>query len=265
MTEANSQSESNKGGNRKKAQTQDKRSEQLVQSQAAHAQLSKALKAEQDNLRLCKELMDHSDGFYVEINKLAKGRTAMPASPLVRQTANDIISDAKKLIKAQEDIHMDRIKEFVPAGDEPTYPDILVVTGSLKHGLERHKRKQIVRVKSAQTKLTILNTVIGALTYVLEDEEASAEEKESPSEEAVDNYTEGPISSSCFDEYDDSVDRYFDFERLDSMKLVDYIASLAGSVEDGKENNNGSPLSAFSLPDIDCGDAGKGDEEGEEE
>jgi hypothetical protein len=265
MTEANSQSESNKGGNRKKAQMQEKRSEQLVQSQAARAQLSKALKSEQDNLRLCEELIDHSDGFYVEINKLAKGRTALPASPLVRQTANDIISDAKKLIKAQQDIHMDRIKEFVPAGDEPTYPDVLVVTGSLKHGLERHKRKQIARVKSAQTKLTILNTVIGALTYVLEDEEAAADEKEFPSEDAVNNYTEGPISGSCFVEYDDSDDRYFNFERLDSMKLMDYIGSLAGTLEDEKENNNTSPLSGFSLPDIDFGDTAKEDEEDEEE
>ncbi len=264
MTESNSQSESSKGRNRKKVQNLEKRSEQLVEAQAVHTQLVKALKIEQENFRLSKELMDHSDGFYLEINKLAKGRTPLSASPLVRQTANDIISDAKKLIKVKEDIHMDRIKEFVPAGDEPTYPDILVVTGSVKHCLQRHKEKQNERIKSTQTKLRICNTVIGALEYVLEDEEASVEEKEFPTKEALAIYTDGSISSLCFEEYSDSSDTYFDFERLDSAKLKDYINTLSGSVDDEEESDDESPLDDLTLPDIDLTDAEEDDEDEQE-
>jgi len=255
MTETNSQSESSKGRNRKKVQNLEKRSEQVVKAQAVRTQLAQVLKTEQENLRLTKELMDHSDGFYLEINKLAKGRTPLSASPLVRQTANDIISDAKKLIKTREDIHMDRVKEFVPAGDEPTYPDILVVTSSVKHCLQRHRGKQVERIKSTETKLRICNTVIGALGYVLEDEDATVEEKEFPSKEGVAIYTEGSISSLCFEEYSDSSDTYFDFERLDSMKLKDYIGALSGGVDDDEESDNESLLNDLELPDFDSDEA----------
>lgn len=259
MSEANSKSESGKGRNRKKVENLERRSEQLVEAQGVHSQLAKALKKEQENLRLTKELMDHSEGFYVEINKLAKGRTPLSATPLVRQSANDIVSDAKKLIKTKEDVHMDRIKEFVHAGDEPTYPDILVVTGSVKHCLQRHKEKQNERIKSERLKLRICNTVIGALEYVIEDEDASTEEKEFPSEEAIAIYTDGSISSLCFDRYRDSSVKYFSFERLDSMKLKDYIKTLAGSLGDEEESDDESPLDGLTLPDIDFGDAQEDD------
>src|SRR6266851_9290183 len=145
MSDPNSKSGAPQGkkasGQRKKAELRERRAQQLTISQKGLKQLAKHLKAQRENLRLCKELLDHSDGFYLEVNKLTKGRTSLPATPLVRQTVNDIISDAKKLIKTKEDVHMDRIKEFVPAGDEPSYPDVLVVTGSVRHCLQRHRDK----------------------------------------------------------------------------------------------------------------------------
>src|ERR1700752_3119568 len=85
---------------RKKAEIREKRAQQLQESRSAVDKLEKAIKTERTNLRLCNELLDHSAGFYEEVDKLAKGRTAFPATPLVRQNANDIISDAKKLVKA---------------------------------------------------------------------------------------------------------------------------------------------------------------------
>jgi hypothetical protein len=86
----------------KKEETQQKRSHQLTDARVAAEKLGEDLKAARLNLRLCNELIDHSSGFYEEVNKLAKGKTPFPATSLVRQNANDIISDAKKLIKARE-------------------------------------------------------------------------------------------------------------------------------------------------------------------
>src|SRR6266849_1394930 len=136
MTDSNSKSEASQAkkvsGKRTKSELRERRVQQLTISRNGLKQLAKHLKAQRENLRICKELLDHSEGFYLEVNKLTKGRASLPATPLVRQTVNDIIGDAKKLIKTKEDVHMDRIKEFVPAGDEPSYPDVLVVTGSVR-------------------------------------------------------------------------------------------------------------------------------------
>jgi hypothetical protein len=49
--------------------------------------------------------------------------------------ANDTIRDAKKIIK--KDVYLDRIKEFVPAGDNPVYPDVLVIIRSVRDSLDR--------------------------------------------------------------------------------------------------------------------------------
>jgi hypothetical protein len=241
MGDSNSKSDTaqTKKGNaqRKKAELREKRAQQLTTSRNAAEQLAKHLKAQHENLRLCKELLDHSDGFYVEVNKLTKGRMPLPATPLVRETVNDIISDAKKLIKTKEDVHMDRIKEFVPAGDEPSYPDVLVVTGSVRHCLQRHRDKQIARITTLQARSRIIATVTGALQYFLNDENASEVEREYPSKEAVRLYTDGSISNPCFSQYSDSSDYYFDFDKLDSMTVQDFLSTVASDSGDDDEED----------------------------
>jgi hypothetical protein len=69
-------------------------------------------------------LSDHLSGFYDEVDKLAKGRTMIEATPLIVQQANDIVLDAKAIVEG--DTYLDRVKEFVPAGNNPVYPDVLV-------------------------------------------------------------------------------------------------------------------------------------------
>jgi hypothetical protein len=222
---------------RLKAELREKRTQQLRESRSAIDKLAKDVKTGRANLRLCNELLHHSAGFYEEVDKLAKGRTAFPATPLVRQNANDIIGDAKKLVKVKEDVHMDRIKEFVPAGDEPPYPDVLVTIRSVRNCLNRHRDRQTARVSALDRKLRAAETVAGALEYFLNDEEASDEDKQTPSKEAVQPYTNGRINSDCFTQFsDDSSSYYFDFDRLDSITFQDYLSSVAADTDDDEDD-----------------------------
>lgn len=222
---------------RKQAELREKRIHQLEESRSAIARLQKDLKTGRANLRLCNELLNHSKGFYEEVDKLAKGRTVFPATPLVRQSANDIISDAKKLVRVKEDIHMVRIKEFVPAGDEPLYPDVLVTIRSVRDCLNRHRDKQTARVTFLDLKMRAAETVAGALEYFLNDEEATDEDKQTPSKEAVQAYTNGKINNDCFTRFsDDFSSYYFDFDRLDSMTFQDYLSSVAADTDDDEED-----------------------------
>jgi hypothetical protein len=244
---------------RQRLELREKRSRQLLESRDVIKQLDKDLKAKRGKLRLYDELLDHSGGLYEEVNKLAKGKTAFSATPLVRQSANDIIADAKKLIRPKEDIHMDRIKEFVPAGDEPSYPDVLVVLRSVRDCLKRDRKKKAASIKFALAKLQVASTAECALDYFLNDEDASEEEKAYPTKQSVQGYTNGTISDECFERYtDDSSLSYFDFDRLDSMSFKEYISTIAS--ESGQVDEDDEVLNDFE-ENGDEGEEEAGDEE----
>jgi len=241
MSDSNSKGEAGQAKRateqRKKAELRERRAQQLEESRSAIDKLGKDLRTGRGNLRLCNELLDHSTGFYQEVDKLAKGKMALSATPLVRKNANAIISDAKKLVKVKEDVHMDRIKEFVPAGDEPLYPDVLVTIRSVRDCLKRHREKQTARVNALDRKLRVAETVAGALEYFLNDEEASDEDKELPSKESVQAHTNGKINTDCFTQFsDDYSSYYFDFDRLDSMTFEDYLSAVAADTGDDEED-----------------------------
>src|SRR5258708_6722087 len=81
------------------------------------------------------DLADHLAGFYEEIDKLAKGKALLEVTPLVLEEANQIIRDAKAIIT--EDTYLDRTKEFVAAGNNPVYPDVVVALRTVRQALER--------------------------------------------------------------------------------------------------------------------------------
>jgi hypothetical protein len=82
-------------------------------------------------------LESHLDGFYSEVDKLAKGRAMLEVTPFILEQANEVIKDAKTIIT--QDVHLDRIKEFVPAGNNPVYPDVLVAMKGIQQSLRRAK------------------------------------------------------------------------------------------------------------------------------
>jgi hypothetical protein len=230
-----------------------KRAAQSDGAERAAQQLHSRLgEIKQSAIRLS-NLTNHTKGFYEEINKLAKGKTLLPVTNLMSERANEIIRDAKDIVK--NDIYLDRIKQFVPAGDNPEYPDVLVSLRSILDCLGRFKLVQEAEISSIQSKISKANTVVGAIAYFLDDEEDGDEEdKNYPSKDDVRRYVDGLVNETCFSKYRDSNDKYFDFASLDSQTIEEYLglevqaetesesSSLVtdgnASIEEGEDDND---------------------------
>ncbi len=75
------------------------------------------------------------DGLYVEIDKLTKKAPAEPVTDLALNHINDVVRDAKELL--QDDPYIQKLVEFVPAGDNPELRDALIVIAQIRQGLKR--------------------------------------------------------------------------------------------------------------------------------
>jgi|HubBroStandDraft_4_1064222.scaffolds.fasta_scaffold02522_10 hypothetical protein len=216
----------------------EKRQNQLRDARRVVKTLEGHLRSTRQTLDLRDALSSHSMGFYEEVNKLAKGRALLEATTLVMDQANDIIRDAKSIVK--DDIYLDRIKEFVPAGNNPVYPDVVVSIRSVRDSLERCGRKLQARLKTFQNRLRKAKTIIGALEYFL-DTENEGNDKSYPTKETVEDYMDGEPSDSCFFFCRDDHEWYFDFYTLDQDAVQVYLTKGdAGGGEDidGDEMND---------------------------
>ena len=115
------------------------RTQQLEITQGGVDRLETALRSISEKDEQCKSFADHLSGFYAEVDKLAKGKTLVPATDLIVEQANNIVRDAKTLIEG--DPYLDRIKEFVPAGDNPVYPDVLLTARVVQQAVGRYQRQ----------------------------------------------------------------------------------------------------------------------------
>ena len=95
-------------------------------------------------------------GLYEEVDKLSKKAPAEPVTDLVLAQLNDIIRETKQLT---DDPYIQRITEFVPAGDNPEQRDAVVVLRQIRLGLERHRRQ-------AEGRTTILNFRVGEARFL---------------------------------------------------------------------------------------------------
>jgi len=113
-------------------------------------------------------------GLYEEVDKLTKGRSIVPTSDLFVELANNLIADAKTLVF--RDIYLDRLKEFVPAGNNPSYPDILVKLRTLMQSLERFQA--MLKTESAKHSSIVLElrTILAALELAKLEEESTSED-----------------------------------------------------------------------------------------
>jgi hypothetical protein len=119
----------------KPSKKETERTSQLERVKKSLNQLLGEQKALEKKQEAHANLSSHLEGFYAEIAILAKGKTLVEVTPLVVDQINDIIRDAKVIV--QNDVYLDRIKEFVPAGNNPVYPDVLIVARAVRQGLER--------------------------------------------------------------------------------------------------------------------------------
>ena len=156
----------------------------------------------------------HLNGYYEEIEKLAKGKTLVPATDLIVERCNEVIRDAKTVV--QQDLYLNRVKEFVSAGDNPVYPDVLITARTVLECLSRSKGKLQGEVKGIATLLREARTIRIATALYLKTDAI-------PSKEDVEAHTgRGDLSDIWFTEDEDGNEN-FDFDKLDECSIEKYF------------------------------------------
>lgn len=92
-------------------------------------------------------------GLYTEIDKLSKKAPAESVTDLALEQMNDVIRETKELIDS--DPYIQRLNEFVAAGDNPQHRDAVIVLRQIRQGLERFRSQ--------------LDSLIGLLSSRLKD------------------------------------------------------------------------------------------------
>lgn len=80
-------------------------------------------------------LRSELQSLYSEFDKLTKKAPAARLTSLALQTINSLIGDSKRLLSG--DRYVDRVSEFVSAGENPVNSDVLLVLASLVSALDR--------------------------------------------------------------------------------------------------------------------------------
>lgn len=116
------------------------RTEQQAQIDEAITTLETRLQYCRQNQRKQLTLIDSvSLGLYIEIDKLAKKAPAEPVTDLALKQINDVIRETKQLIDSDQ--YIQRLNEFVAAGDNPELRDALIVLRQIRQGLERFSKQ----------------------------------------------------------------------------------------------------------------------------
>ncbi len=114
------------------------------------------------------------ESLYAELDKLSKKSPSHPLSNLALSQVNQAIKDSKELLEG--DPYVDRITEFVAAGDNPEHRDGVLILGQIISGISRGKP----RLKGRGETLFKLSNEADALeelisTFVNGDEENNTE------------------------------------------------------------------------------------------
>jgi hypothetical protein len=195
-------------------ETADRRRSQLETARSIAAKLDERVLAARGNTRRYAALDSQLTGYYEEIDKLAKGKAMLEVTDLVVEQTNDIIRDAKGII--QGDIYLDRVKEFVPAGNNPVYPDVLLTLRTVQQCLLRFGNGMEDREKGLLKTLHECRTVVAALECHL------AEDKYALKDNVKARLDSGSPAANWFWE-DQNGNNLFDFYKLDRRNLEDYF------------------------------------------
>lgn len=144
-----------------------RRSKILAEVRTAGGRLEELLREVRKRKRRRHDLADHLAGFYEEIDKLAKGKTLLQVTDLVLTEANQSICDAKTIVEG--DVYLDRVKEFVPAGDNPVYPDVVVALRTVRQALDRATPRLEDYEETVEERLQEARTVEVALILTIEE------------------------------------------------------------------------------------------------
>lgn len=188
----------------------DSTSEELKRHRELGTQISEAM-------RRHSEQTSQLTGVYEEVDKLSKSRSVLPTSDLHVEFVNNLISDSKAL--AFGDTYLDRLSVFVPAGDNPSYPELLLALRVVQQALKRFDTMLKVEAAKHSSIMVELETISAALRIAQrEDEEGAADE------DTIDDETEDQDESEsdgAENEDEDAGD--YDDDDDESSGLQEYV------------------------------------------
>lgn len=192
-------------------QTKQIRAEQLLKIQniigILKSRLQKVRKVYRDQLKL---LQSVSLGLYEEIDKLSKKAPSEAVTDLVLTQMNEVIKETKELVT--DDRYIQRLNEFVPAGDNPQYRDAVVVMRQVRQGLERFDQHLDRLVKQLTGYLMNTQSIEMALQLYLAG-------STSVSEDDLTIHNQKTSEEWLIGKYP----RVFDFNKLDKINITDYF------------------------------------------
>jgi len=178
-------------------------------------------------------------GLYEEVDKLTKGRSIVPTSDLLVELSNGLISDVKTLVF--RDTYLDRLTTFVPAGDNPTYPEILITLRVLQQSLKRFET--MLKPESAKHSSIVLElrAIVAALEIAQMEEEDTEDEV---AEDTGDEEAEEVDESETQDDIENEDEEENDLEDADedSQEYQVYVSKSSVRTRLGLESNLSSLL-----------------------
>lgn len=147
-----------------------RRSSQLKDARGAVGTLEETLRETKRRRGRRMDLADHVGGFYDEVDKLAKGKSMLEVTERTLEEANQIIRDAKAI--APSDTYLDRMKEFVAAGNNPVYPDVVVALRTIRQALDRADSRLENLQEQVEERLREARIIEVALVLIVDEAES---------------------------------------------------------------------------------------------
>jgi nitrate reductase NapAB chaperone NapD len=149
-----------------------------------------------------------SMGLYLETEKLCKKNPNLLATNLIVEQVNQVIKETKETI--EDDPYIERLKEFVPAGENPEIQDVVIVLKQILQGLTRYKGKPDDSLKASAKEKDLMGILHTAITSLFDDNE----------ELDMSDFVDGKYHSEWFN---NTHPYYFNFSKLEETDLFDYF------------------------------------------
>ncbi|HEY6183028.1 MAG TPA: hypothetical protein VIW67_12330 [Terriglobales bacterium] len=170
--------------------------------------VSKKLQELRNRQKQCELLRSVGGALYEEMDKLSKKSPVDPVTTLALGEVNNFLAQTKALGK--DDSFIQRLNEFVPAGELPENRDVVFVLKLALEGLKRVKETLSSLIGAASARVREARTVLLALDYYLQHEHV-------PDRNAF-----AANDSELPDEWE--LGNKFDFAHLDRIDIKSYFA-----------------------------------------
>ncbi len=195
-----------------------KRKGQIEQVRDVAANLKQRLQASYADSKRLALLQSVAIGLYDEGDKLSKKAPAETASDLMLEQVNDIIRETRELLK--DDVYVQRLKEFVPAGNNPQLRDVVVVLRQLRQGMERSSTTASDFQRQASSLAHQAQVVVTALELFMETGTA-------PSDDSVRYLVEASVLGIANHDWfvfnSRTHQHYFNLDKLDRTNIAEYF------------------------------------------